>query len=159
MAALGTPLLVSPSLVLWMLSPDPHPLSSFESYICRSLAVHIFLAIFLLLVCSGELKRLYGDDHQGETLPDDSSPIATITLVSTVFYHFALAITLYAYSLKPDLSSALTALGGGGHLVLGVAGLLILVFRGDGKISKRTGADKRTSGFIFKNTEASKKHK
>lgn len=44
------------------------------------------------------------------------------------------------------------------HMVLGGAGLLVLVFANDGKISKRTGADKRTSGFIFKNQAHIQKH-
>ncbi|KEQ73769.1 hypothetical protein M436DRAFT_63131 [Aureobasidium namibiae CBS 147.97] len=38
------------------------------------------------------------------------------------------------------------------------AGLLVLVFANDGKISKRTGADKRTSGFMFKNQAHVQKH-
>jgi hypothetical protein len=33
-----------------------------------------------------------------------------------------------------------------------------LVFANDGKISKRTGADKRTSGFMFKNKAHEQKH-
>lgn len=49
-------------------------------------------------------------------------------------------------------------LAGGVEGVLGMLGLLLLVFRGEGKVSKRTGADKRTSGFIFKNKESVKKH-
>ena len=73
--------------------------------------------------------------------------------------HFAVAVLLYTYGLDPDLSSTLMTRGGGVHLILGVAGLLVVAFRGDGKISKRTGADKRTSGFPFKNVEAARKHK
>lgn len=41
---------------------------------------------------------------------------------------------------------------------MAVFGLWCLMFGGDkGHISKRTGADKRTSGFPFRNAEASKR--
>lgn len=159
MASLATPLLLSPSLVVWMVSPDPHAISSFEAYLSRGFACSLFLSAFLILVCSGELKALYGGDHQAESLPDESSPIAAITAVSTLIYHFAFSIMLYTYGCQPELSSSLMTLAGAIELLLGIAGLLLLVFRGDGKISKRTGADKRTSGYPFKNTESVKKHK
>lgn len=113
----------------------------------------------MVLVCSGELKRVYGDDRQAASLPDENSAVASITTVTTLIYHFVFAIILYTYGLQPELSSTLMTLGGVLELLLGIAGLLLLVFKGDGKISKRTGADKRTSGFPFKNVEAAKKHK
>lgn len=141
-----------------MMSPDAHALSALESYLCRSFACSLILAAFLVLVCSGELKHLYGDDRQADSFPDHKSTTASITAVSTLIYHFAFATVLYTYGLKPELSSSLMTLGGALELLLGVAGLLLLVFRGEGKISKRTGADKRTSGFIFKNKESVKKH-
>lgn len=44
------------------------------------------------------------------------------------------------------------------HFTTAAAGLLLVMFgQGPGRISKRTGADKRTSGFPFKNREAEKK--
>lgn len=143
-----------------MVSATPHALSAFESYLSRSFALTLLLSAFLILVCSGELKQLYGpNDSQADALPSATSTTATITLVSTLIYHFLLAGMLYIYGCDLELSSSLMTLGGLVHLVLGVAGLLVVVFRGDGKVSKRTGADKRTSGFPFKNAEASKKHK
>ncbi|KAL1307005.1 hypothetical protein AAFC00_005634 [Neodothiora populina] len=159
LAGLAAPLLVSPSLVAWMVSPEPHALTSLESYLSRGFACSLILASFLVLVCSGELKRLYGDDSQAVSLPDDKSVSATITAVSTLVYHLVFAIVLYVHGLDPGLSSSLMTLGGALELLLGIAGLLLLVFRGEGKISKRTGADKRTSGFPFKNAEAARKHK
>lgn len=159
MAAVGLPMLLSPSLVLWVLSPEPHAMTPFESYLCRTLSFALFLSAFMVLLCSGSIRNLYGGDGQADSLPSDSSPLATITLVSTLMYHFAVGVLLWTYSYEPGLSSSLMTLGFVGHLVLGVAGLLIVVFRGDSKISKRTGADKRTSGFPFKNAEAARKHR
>jgi hypothetical protein len=45
-----------------------------------------------------------------------------------------------------------------GSAVLATVGLWIVLFgSSDGRISRKTGADKRTSGFPFKNTEAEKR--
>lgn len=50
------------------------------------------------------------------------------------------------------------ALGIAGYGGIAAVGLWCLLFaREGGRISKRTGADKRTSGFPFKNVEADKK--
>jgi hypothetical protein len=64
---------------------------------------------------------------------------------------------MYISSTNAQLSGILVA-GALAHMMLGVAGLLVLVFANDGKISKRTGADKRTSGFMFKNNAHVQKH-
>lgn len=45
-----------------------------------------------------------------------------------------------------------------GYGVMGSIGLWCILFATDrGRISRKTGADKRTSGFPFRNTEADKK--
>ena len=44
------------------------------------------------------------------------------------------------------------------HVALAGAAMMLLMFgKGSGHVSKRTGADKRTSGFPFKNNEADKR--
>jgi len=49
-------------------------------------------------------------------------------------------------------------LGTAGSGVLAAVGLWCLLFASaDGRISRKTGADKRTSGFPFKNKEADKR--
>lgn len=50
------------------------------------------------------------------------------------------------------------ALGMVGSTVLAAVGLWCILFASsDGRISRKTGADKRTSGFPFKNNEADKR--
>lgn len=45
------------------------------------------------------------------------------------------------------------------HAGLAAIGLWVMMFgTSDGRISRKTGADKRTSGFPFKNVEAEKKN-
>lgn len=47
-----------------------------------------------------------------------------------------------------------------GSVTMGAFGLWCVLFGGDkARISKRTGADKRTSGFPFGNSEAEKRKK
>lgn len=65
---------------------------------------------------------------------------------------------LYTYSYSHSLSSSWLTTGSLLHLILASSGLLLIMFgQGPGHISKRTGADKRTSGFPFKNAESDRK--
>jgi len=55
-------------------------------------------------------------------------------------------------------SQAGFALGIVGYGLMSAMGMWCMLFASEGgRISKRTGADKRTSGFPFKNAEADKK--
>lgn len=82
---------------------------------------------------------------------------SSATTIATMLYHLATGVLMYVSGTSAQLSGVLTA-GALAHMVLGGAGLLVLVFANDGKISKRTGADKRTSGFMFKNKAHIQKH-
>jgi hypothetical protein len=63
-----------------------------------------------------------------------------------------------AYGTYTVTSQAGYALGAGGSAILATLGLWNVMFGGDkGHISKRNGADKRTSGFPFKNAVADKR--
>lgn len=74
-------------------------------------------------------------------------------------YHVLAGTVLYVSSANDvALSSGVLGLATGTHWVLAAGGLLIILFgKGKGHISKRTGADKRTSGFPFRNAEADKR--
>jgi hypothetical protein len=82
---------------------------------------------------------------------------SSTTTIATMLYHLVTGVLMYISGTSAQLSGILTA-GALAHMLLGVAGLLVLVFANDGKISKRTGADKRTSGFMFKNKAHEQKH-
>jgi hypothetical protein len=78
----------------------------------------------------------------------------------TALYHAATASYAYAryHTTGGQLAYLFGCLGGSG---LAVFGLWVLMFAGESKrrVSRRTGADKSTSGWPFRNAEADKKKK
>lgn len=70
-------------------------------------------------------------------------------------YHFSTAF--YSYHRYNTTGTAGYVFGAVGSAFLAAFGLWCLMFGSGGHISKRTGADKRTSGFPFTNHEASKR--
>lgn len=87
---------------------------------------------------------------------DDVSPYANAVILLSTLYHASQAFYSYAKFSGTDAGGYF--FGALGSVFLAAFGLWCLMFGGDkGHISKRTGADKRTSGFPFRNAEASKK--
>ncbi len=87
---------------------------------------------------------------------DPKAPYALPTLTITAIYHTA--IGFYGYAMWTEtgvFSFALGTIGSG--FFSAIALWCILFASSDGRISRKTGADKRTSGFPFKNTEADKR--
>lgn len=79
-------------------------------------------------------------------------PVLTITGL----YHATSAA--YAYAIWTQSGIAVFALGVFFSSVLAATALWCVLFASsDGRISRKTGADKRTSGFPFKNVEAEKR--
>jgi hypothetical protein len=71
-------------------------------------------------------------------------------------FHAAYAFYGYAMWMKVGVASFALGTLGSGFLAI-VALWCILFASSNGRISRKTGADKRTSGFPFKNTEADKR--
>ena len=87
---------------------------------------------------------------------DPKAPYAVPTLTISTLYHSACAFLSYArYSTTGQTSFALGAAGSTGIASIGL--WCILFASSSGRISRKTGADKRTSGFPFRNREADKK--
>lgn len=84
---------------------------------------------------------------------DPTAPYAVPTLTISFIYHSASAFFCHArYTTSGRISFALGALG---SVACACVGLWCLLFaRSSGRISKKTGADKRTSGFPFGNKES-----
>lgn len=84
---------------------------------------------------------------------DPKAPYAVPTLTVSFLYHTIMGFYCYAsYSTTGQSAFALGATGSGG---LASLGLWVLLFGSSGGlISRKTGADKRTSGFPFGNKEA-----
>ena len=87
---------------------------------------------------------------------DPRAPYAVPTVrVMTIFQGLS---AIYCYMWFVSSRQAGFALGILGYGLMSAMGLWCIMFGTEGgRISKRTGADKRTSGFPFKNAEADKK--
>jgi hypothetical protein len=87
---------------------------------------------------------------------DPKAPYAVPTLTITALFHAATAF--YCYGMWTETGVTSFSLGViGSAFLCGIAMWCILFASTDGRISRKTGADKRTSGFPFKNSEAEKR--
>jgi hypothetical protein len=84
---------------------------------------------------------------------DPKAPYAVPVLTISFFYHCANAFICYArYTADGQIPFILGCLG---SAVLASVGLWCILFASsNGRISRKTGADKRTSGFPFGNKES-----
>jgi hypothetical protein len=87
---------------------------------------------------------------------DPKAPYALPTLTITAIFHSVVAFYGYAMWTKVGVMSFGLATLGSGFLAM-IALWCILFASSNGRISRKTGADKRTSGFPFKNQEAEKR--
>lgn len=75
-----------------------------------------------------------------------------------MFYHFTMAFYTYAMWTQTGISSfGISTVVSGAFAA--VALWCLLFASSDGRISRKTGADKRTSGFPFVNTQAHSQQK
>lgn len=88
---------------------------------------------------------------------DPKKPYAVPTLLVTSTFHAASAFYMYTWYMTSEQAGF--AIGMAGYFAMAALGLWCALFASShGKISRRTGADKRTTGFPFSNKEAEKKH-
>ena len=84
------------------------------------------------------------------------SPYGTAVVLISMLYHSSAGF--YSYIRFHESGQTGFILGCIGSSLLGAFGLWCLLFGSTpGRISKRTGADKRTSGFPLRNAEADKR--
>lgn len=87
---------------------------------------------------------------------DPKAPYASPTLMVTFLFHSASAF--YTYTRYVTTGQGLYLFGVLVNSFIAAVGLWCLLFAtSNGKISRKTGADKRASGFPFANAEASKR--
>ncbi|KAL2180481.1 uncharacterized protein P884DRAFT_327416 [Thermothelomyces heterothallicus CBS 202.75] len=165
LAIQATTLIVWPSLISTLLQADgpaqgtPYGVAnpSLEQYFARSLGLAQLALASLLLVLSGALPL---DSPANPPDTSNPTPSASAAVLVTTLYHAAAAF--YAYT-RYHATRGQTAdlLGCLASSVLAAYGLWVLLFAGDRnrRVSRRTGADKSTSGWPFKNAEADKKKK
>ncbi|KAK4150742.1 hypothetical protein C8A00DRAFT_36639 [Chaetomidium leptoderma] len=167
LAAQAVPLIIWPSLVSTLLRVDGLPQgpeysvanASLEQYFARSLGLAQLAIGGLLLVMSGALPLDSISETPGTTAAAPTPSASAVVLVSAL-YHAATAS--YSYS-RYHTSGGQTAclFGCLGSSVLATYGLWVLMFAGDKnkRVSRRTGADKSTSGWPFRNVEADRKRR
>lgn len=161
------PLLTSPTTIITLLSPEVRETTPLESYLSRSLALALLLLSLLTLLLTGSLP-LTSSLADTTLAPasiangvstdptDPTAPYAVPTLTLTLAYHATVAFYCWTqYTKGLGLPYFLAACVSG--VLVAVGGWCLLFATGEGRISRKTGADKRTSGFPFKNKEADKR--
>ncbi|KAF2761545.1 hypothetical protein EJ05DRAFT_472528 [Pseudovirgaria hyperparasitica] len=154
------PLMASPTIILTILSPEVREATVLETYFSRSLGFTLLALGILNLVLTGSIplsSRLQIGNGVTTDPSDPKAPFAIPTLSITLVYHAVAGF--YTYAMWTEEGSFAFGLSTGVSTILAAVGLWCLLFASsDGRISRKTGADKRTSGFPFKNTEAAKKN-
>ena len=132
-------------------------LKALEIYFSRTLGITLLTLAIQSIILTGFIplsSRL--NDPVSTDSGDPKAPYAVPTLTVTMIYHASLAFYCYAVWTQTSVSGFL--LGIIGSSILGAMGLWCVLFgSSNGRISRRTGADKRTSGWPFKNEVADKK--
>lgn len=146
-------------------------ITSLETYLSRTLALLLlaFAALNLLLTGliptadSWKTVRFSPDTKNGGAGKDGSkglekNPYAVPTVIVTTIYHAITSFYLYAnitYGLNFALVIGLACSG-----TLFCVGMWVLLFGSEkGRISKKTGADRRTGNFPFTNVESAREIK
>ena len=123
-----------------------------EIHLTRSVGLAILAIAFLTLFLSGIIP-LGSSDSATDKL-EVSSPYTGAVINLTMLYHIAAALQSYtAYTRYGSASLCFSTLA---SCTLSAVGLWCIMFEGGGHVSRRTGRDKRTSGWPFRNKEATK---
>lgn len=129
-----------------------------EIYFARCLGFALLTIAILILMLTGSIPLTSSISEP--VSPEDNdpkAPYALPTLMVTSIFHGVSAF--YAYTWYATSGQGSFAVAVAGYSVIAFIGLWCVLFASsEGKISRTTGADKRTTGFPFKNVEAAKKH-
>ncbi|KAL1791900.1 hypothetical protein ACET3X_009651 [Alternaria dauci] len=157
LATQAAPLIASPTMIVALLSPEVREASTLEVYFSRSLGFSLIALGILTVLLTGSVP-LSSRLSEGATTnaEDPKAPYALPTLTITAMFHATLAFYGYAMWTKTGVITFGLGTLGSGFLSM-IALWCILFASSNGRISRKTGADKRTSGFPFKNQEADKR--
>merc|ERR1712230_18956 len=146
LALQAAPLIVSPTIIITLLSPDVREASPLEQYFSRSLGLTLLTLGIMIVLLTGSvpLTSSISDTTNAAVTTeasDPKAPYAVPVLTISMVYHSAMAFYCYA---RYTGSGALASVG-----------LWCMLFAStSGRISRKTGADKRTSGFPFASKES-----
>ncbi|KAI1430107.1 hypothetical protein F5Y12DRAFT_722021 [Xylaria sp. FL1777] len=152
-------LIIGPQAIITLLTQDEYPqarpspaVGDVERYLARSLGLALLALGFVTVVLSGSIPV----GSVLDTPQDAPSPYAAPVLFLTTLYHGGSAF--YGWARYTATGQAGFALGFAGNAALAAFGTWCLLFGGEkARISRRTGADKRTSGFPFRNAAADRR--
>ncbi|EXJ68235.1 uncharacterized protein A1O5_08850 [Cladophialophora psammophila CBS 110553] len=152
-------LILMPKLAIMMLANDGHQTSEVEVYLGRSLGFALVLIAVITMFFTGTIP-LSSSISEPVSLEDNDpkAPYARPILQVTTFFHSL--STVYCYTRYVNYGQTAYMLGALGYGMMASVGLWSVMFGGtEARRSKRTGADKRTWGFPFQNTQAYDKRK
>ncbi|KAI0140844.1 hypothetical protein GGR57DRAFT_421759 [Xylariaceae sp. FL1272] len=149
------PLIVWPSAINSLLTVDKYHTSpgygasAVENYLARSLGFALLTLGLVTVVLSGSVPV-------GSVNTPEDTPYAAPVLLLTTLHHASCAFYSWArYSTTGETGFMLGFVGNAGMAAFGT---WCLLFGGEkARISKRTGKDKRTSQFLFRNKEEGRK--
>lgn len=142
-----------------MAASEPRRITDLETYLCRSFGLALLILSLLTLILTGVLPLTTASSRaETSTTASTSDAKSYPVLIITTIYHALTAFYLYT-QLTYSWNFAFTC-GIIGSTGLFGLGMWVAMF-GDGKarVSKSTGADKRTSGYPFKNEESAREKK
>ncbi|KAE8146063.1 hypothetical protein BDV25DRAFT_163239 [Aspergillus avenaceus] len=150
-------LITAPKIVTTLLLEEARSASEMEVYFARALGFALLTVAVLTVMLTGSIPLSSVSEPVTTHDNDPKAPYAVPTLIVTSLFQGWSAF--YAYTQYLSTGQTVFALGMTGYAVVAAIGLWCVLFASsNGKISRKTGADKRTAGFPFKNSEAAKKH-
>ncbi|CAD6447159.1 937683d4-87a0-49f7-8a38-cbb9108e95a1 [Sclerotinia trifoliorum] len=163
LALQAVPLMLSPTIIIALLSPEVRDATLLEEYFSRSLGITLLTLSVLIVVLTGSvpLTSSLSDTASSavtSSASDPKAPYAVPVLTISTIYHGVIAFYCYArYTTSGTFTFALGSLGS--TTLFAIGGWCILFGTESGRISKKTGADKRTSGWPFGNQESASARK
>ena len=123
-----------------------------EIHLTRSVGLALLAIALLTLFLSGLIPLVSSVSTTDKI--EVSSPYTGAVIKLTTLYHSAAAFQSYtAYVRYGSTSLCFSSLA---SCVLSAIGLWCILFGGGGHVSRRTGRDKRTSGWPFRNKKTAK---
>jgi uncharacterized membrane protein YfcA len=133
-----------------------YAIKDIEIYFSRCFGFGLLTIAVLTVLLTGSIPLTSSADAVSSGEMDPRAPYAVPTLLITSLFQAVLAF--YDYTWYSINGQTALAMGMTGSTIIASVGLWCLLFAtSQGRISRKTGADKRTSGFPFKNTEADKR--
>ncbi|CAG8978754.1 hypothetical protein HYALB_00012739 [Hymenoscyphus albidus] len=160
MAIQAMPLIISPTVIIMLLSPEVREPSPLEGYFARSLGFSLLTLGLIIALLTGSIPLTSTTTSTAITTSqtDPKAPYAVPVLLISLLYHSTVAF--YCYARYTTGGTFCFALGSVVSAALGSVALWCVMFASSGgRISRKTGADKRTSGWPFKNSESARERK